>query len=308
MSKIEWTDEVWNPVTGCTKVSPGCRNCYAERMAKRLAGRCGYPADDPFRVRLHLDRLEQPLHWRKPRRVFVCSMGDLFHKNVPTHYIDSVLDVIAACPQHTFIVLTKRPHLIGAKLYDVSDETPIRALGGGDYLPNLWLGVSVEDQATADERIPHLLDTLAAVRFVSAEPLLGEVEIRGQLESCHDCDRCVGGRPDQCYTAYRLSALHPDGIHWLIIGGESGPGARPCDVQWIRDLLRQARAARVPVFVKQLGANATETCTVSGNGLRDLGWEDLGGERWRRRIPLTDPKGGDPAEWPLDLRVREWPR
>lgn len=234
-TKIQWTDETWNPITGCTKISPGCRNCYAERMAKRLAGRCGYPADDPFAVTIHLDRLRQPSRWRKPRRVFVCSMGDLFHEDVPLLDIWRVFDVMEAADRHTFQVLTKRPQ----RMAQASPPQP---------LPNVWLGVSVESRDQLD-RIDALGDTPAHVRFVSFEPLLGPI---------HNVDLT--------------------GIDWIIIGGESGPGARRCSVVWFRDLVRRARAARVPVFVKQLGS---------------YGWRH--------------PAGADPSEWPEDLRVREWP-
>jgi len=176
-TRIEWTDVSWNPVTGCSKVSRGCQFCYAERMAKRLAGRGGYPAENPFAVTLHPERLDEPLHWRKPRRVFVCSMGDLFHKDVPSGFITEVFAVMALCPQHTFQVLTKRPERMAEYLADedLPDYIDTMAcnygachanLDGRWPLPNVWLGTSVEDQATADERIPHLLRCPAAVRFV----------------------------------------------------------------------------------------------------------------------------------------------
>lgn len=216
-SKIEWTDQTWNPVTGCTKVSPGCRNCYAERMATRLGGRYGYPADEPFRVTMHPDRPDQPLRWRKPRHVFVVSMGDLFHADVPFDYIDAVFGVMATAYKHTFQVLTKRPERMrewfhrvedhpgmffgaGAMKHFASDEFGCfienyvngvanwreqgsLVVGDGRYgnrawpLPNVWLGTTVEDQQRADERIPLLLQCPAAVRFVSVEPMLGAVDL-----------------------------------------------------------------------------------------------------------------------------------
>ena len=179
-TKIEWTDYSWNPVTGCTPVSPGCKNCYAKRMTNRLRGRFGYPKDDPFKVTLREDRLEEPLHWKKPRRVFVCSMGDLFHKDVPDEFIDRILAVIALCPQHTFLGLTKRAD---RQLRYIADE-PVSSVGdaakdilgepvtAGDWpLPNLWLGVSVEDPGQY-ERVYWLKQTPAAVRFLSLEPML----------------------------------------------------------------------------------------------------------------------------------------
>lgn len=188
-SKIEWTEVTWNPVTGCTKVSEGCRNCYAERMSKRLAGRCGYPKDEPFRVTLHPEKLDEPLKWKKPRRIFVNSMGDLFHEDVPDDFLDRVFAVMAhaTCATcATFLILTKRPGRMQQYLSSLDRKDKIgRWLDTvGHYravawpIPNVWLGVSVENQATADERIPLLLQTPAAVRFVSCEPLLGPVDLR----------------------------------------------------------------------------------------------------------------------------------
>lgn len=231
ITKIEWADRSWNPVTGCTKVSEGCANCYAERMAKRLAGRAGYPRDEPFRVTEHWDRMKQPLHWRKPARVFVVSMGDLFHADVPESFIDKVLEVIAACPQHVFMVLTKRPQYMQQKLYGVTENAPIRTLGGGDYLPNLWLGVSAENQQRADERIPILLDTPAAVRFVSCEPLLGPIDLHLEQQS----------------EGHKLD--------WIVAGAESGPGRRKAEWDWFGDLRDQCEWFGVPFFLKQMEIN-----------------------------------------------------
>ena len=264
-SKIEWTERVWNPVTGCTKVSQGCKNCYAERMAKRLAGRCGYPADDPFRVTIHSDRLAQPLHWRKPSRVFVNSMSDLFHPDVPGGFIAAVFGIMAACPQHTFQVLTKRPARMKTWFEDLKSVGPanrcypaetcrahamnktldsVRSkLTGYDTrwpLPNVWLGVSAENQETADQRIPLLLQAPAAVRFVSCEPLLGPVDLAG----------ASGGND---YLGDHWDRNVGPGIDWVIAGGESGPGARPMHLDWARSLRDQCAAARVPFFFKQWG-------------------------------------------------------
>jgi len=218
-TKIEWCQnpdgtpgETWNPVTGCSKVSAGCANCYAERMVKRLAGRFGYPENNPFAVTLQEDRLEQPLRWTKPRGVFVCSMGDLFHEDVGDLALQLVFSIMASASEHTFYVLTKRPermrqwvrrlrwvrgvlplelppfrapHLltcVAAPQPDIDVEKAGGVPLEVDWVPsNVWLGVSVENQAAADERIPLLLDTPAAVRFVSCEPLLGRVDIRGAL-------------------------------------------------------------------------------------------------------------------------------
>jgi len=247
-TKIEWTEETWNPVTGCTKVSPGCANCYAERMAKRLAGRNGYPADEPFRVTLHPDRMDQPLRWKKPRRVFVCSMGDLFHDDVPGEFLALAFDKMRRTPQHTYQVLTKRA-------VDMWEWCRF------DYAPaNVWLGVTAEDQRHADERIPLLLQTPAAVRFVSVEPMLEALDLWQYLG---------------CATNPIGPAYGGQGIDWVIIGCESGPNRRPMDLDWAQSLVAQCRAAQVSVFVKQL--------SIAG------------------RVSY------DPAEWPEDLRVREYP-
>jgi len=173
-SKIEWTDAVWNPVTGCTPVSEGCANCYAGRMAKRLAGRFGYSKRHPFRPTLHRSRLSQPIDWRKPRRVFVCSMGDLFHENVPDEFIKDIWYTMLAAQQHTFQILTKRPQRAARWFETVWDAvSPLR---------NVWFGVSVEDQRAAEERIPALVACNASTYFVSCEPLLGPVDLSAYLE------------------------------------------------------------------------------------------------------------------------------
>jgi len=224
-TKIEWATETWNPVTGCSKTSPGCDNCYAERMPKRLAGRCGYPAvPNSFDVTLHPNRLEQPLKWKPSRRVFVCSMGDLFHEDVPFKYITEIFSVMARCPHHVFQVLTKRP---------------ARALEWFGYpsdfnlepLPNIWFGVTTEDQQRADERVPLLLQIPAAVRFVSAEPMLGPVDMR----PLHDHWSEGSGRL----------------VDWVICGAETGPGTRPMDLEWARNLRDQCASAGVPFFFKK---------------------------------------------------------
>lgn len=183
---IEWTDYSWNPITGCTPISEGCENCYARRMAQRLRGRFGYSADAPFKVTLHPDRLEEPFRWHKPRKVFVCSMGDLFHEQVPDEYIAKVWEVMSNASQHTFIVLTKRPQRmkefierLGWYIHD-REGNPTEAVldKGGKYtLKNVWLGVTAENQARADERIPILLGIPAEMRFVSVEPMLGPVDL-----------------------------------------------------------------------------------------------------------------------------------
>lgn len=480
MTGIQWTDETWNPVVGCSHVSEGCRFCYAETMDRRIRGIAGEefkPWTAPnaaYNVRLHPERLAAPLKWRKPRRVFVNSMSDLFHEQVPDEFIDRVFAVMALTPQHQYQVLTKRPERMRAYLRDMGahymaevdgeymerwGDAAVELTGdpcsaGGPIedcgwpLPNVWLGVSVEDQAAADSRIPLLLETPAAVRFLSCEPLLSAVDLsqwmsggsdnanqrghgggtrrigrvdsgagrlylegepqgghwsgtrlpEGTVHGGRDAvfdggapagvdggqpsvhprgdggqpqERRQGGQssgepgnsaarlqrgprspqpweaPDEAYAGSQTDSRagtgdprdgagrgvveggdraplrgydedhpqHRDGremegtlrrvgpIHWVIVGGESGPGARPCDLAWIRGIVEQCQAASVPVFVKQLGARPiSQYLAVCGKGA-DV---DESGERWAYR--LRDRKGGDPDEWPQDLRVREFPR
>lgn len=297
-TKIEWADAVWNPVTGCTKVSEGCRNCYAERMARRLAGRLGYPADEPFRVTLHPERLAEPLRWRKPRRIFVCSMGDLFHEDVPDAFIAQVWHRMHLAQEHTFLVLTKRADRMRSWVSHCGDAQalgwithngtpPAKAYAGtgiivGTHrawpLANVWLGVSAEDQRSADERIPLLLDTPAAVRFVSCEPLLGPVDLYGG-----DPDPRLGGTVagrGLSLEPFWLPEDDPSGpprpcVTWVIAGGESGPGARPCHPDWVRSLRDQCQAADVPFFFKQWGeyvhvAQMTEDCHRAVDAVHNL--------------------------------------
>jgi protein gp37 len=240
-TRIEWTASSWNVVTGCTKVSSGCAHCYAERMAKRLAGRAGYPAANPFTVTLHPEHLDDPLHWRKPRKVFVVSMGDLFHAAVPEMFIFDVWKVMERCPQHTFQVLTKRPERMAMLT---------NARRGGEImlplLPNVWAMTSVEDQATADARIPHLMRCRTAVRGVSYEPALGGVDFAPWLDA-----QPVSQRGHGILRVGRR--LVDPSLDWLIAGGESGPKARPAHPQWFRDVRDQCAAAGVPFFFKQQG-------------------------------------------------------
>ncbi|QRE81862.1 phage Gp37/Gp68 family protein [Rhodococcus ruber] len=254
---IEWTDATWNPVTGCTKVSPGCDHCYAEGIAHRFAGTKAYP--NGFEVTLRQERLDQPLRWRRPRRVFVNSMSDLFHHNVPDKYIAMVFSVMAAAPQHTFQVLTKRHARMRALLKSetfreqVFKTVAVQHPGDvmGDYwpLPNVWLGVSTESQQWADTRIPALLSTPAAVRFISAEPLLGPIDLAR-----------VGAPPFWCLGHGRPTVDCPNDLHlprhgidWVIVGGESGPGARPMHPDWVRHLRDQCTSSGVPFLFKQWG-------------------------------------------------------
>jgi protein gp37 len=348
---IQWTHipgykgETWNPTVGCTRVSPGCDHCYAFALhdqrhlanadaaravasqpsagsykpagARRAGHKLPLPPqyDVPFsKVQLLPDRLEQPLHWREPRAVFVDSMADLFHEDVPDGFIAQVwATMLHAAPQywlaedpvgtmsggHIFMVLTKRAErmrdlLTSPRFVDlVNEHVAVNYDPEMLPLPHIWLGVSAERQQEADERIPLLLDTPAAVRFVSYEPALGPIDFtRIDAEptglEMYRVNALTGrnrdmGRP--CRDVHRLD--------WLIVGGESGPHARPFDLEWARSAVEQGRAAGVPVFVKQTGA---------------LPWlRRTPGTESGARLRMRDRHGGDWSEWPEELRVREFP-
>lgn len=278
-SGIEWTDATWNPVTGCTKVSQGCKHCYAERDWSRLAHLPAYQGRAFTDVACHPDRLDQPLRWAKPRRIFVNSMSDLFHEDVADEFIDEVFAVMSLTPRHEFQILTKRPDRMRAYMRRI-DASPLlldiarrvisntRGIVSFRYdfawpLPHVWLGVSVEDQAAADQRIPLLLQTLAAVRWISAEPLLGPIELHALPHlhgygspHCSECGYPVTIDALNGYTACGPSAC--DGprvatLDWVVVGGESGPKARPMHPDWARSLRDQCAAAGVPFVFKQWG-------------------------------------------------------
>jgi protein gp37 len=319
---ISWTDDTWNPVRGCSLVSAGCKHCYAMKVAYRFSGP-GMPYEGlaemgpkgarwTGKVRLVPEHLADPLRWKKPRRIFVNSMSDLFHEGLSFEEIAAVFGVMAACPQHTFQVLTKRPEraaqffrwasngdatvesigriaaaISGLDLCDLSDGQPWP-------LPIVWLGVSAEDQKTADERIPHLLATPAAFRFVSYEPALGPVDFRfpgvTKRTKPEGFEAISPARQEEVIDAAARAEYMArlEIVDWVICGGESGHGARPMDVAWARSVVAQCHAAGVACFVKQLGA-------------RPFG--ELSGP-WI----LRDRKGGDWSEWPSHLRVREFPQ
>jgi protein gp37 len=214
-SAIEWTDATWNPVTGCTKITAGCDNCYAERFAERFRGVSGHPFENGFDLTLRPDRVLQPITWRRPRMIFVNSMSDLFHKEVPREFIDRVFDTMEAADWHVFQVLTKRSSLMRDYLQDRFTKR--------DCPQHIWCGVSVED-ARAKSRIRHLGDAPAGARFLSIEPLLGPV---GELDLTN--------------------------IHWVIAGGESGPRARPMDPAWVRQVRDECVRQDVAFFFKQWG-------------------------------------------------------
>lgn len=249
---IAWTETTWNPIRGCSRVSEGCRHCYAEAIAHRFSGP-GQPyeglttADGKWNgvVRVVEDHMNDPLTWRRPRLVFVNSMSDLFHESLPDTAIDCVFHVMEHAPQHQFQVLTKRVHRM--RPYHQRK---------GVVLPNVWMGVSVEDTGSWNERVSSLRDTPAAIRWVSVEPQLANI--------CPRESDLVG-------------------IDWLVIGGESGPDARPFDTRWARQWIELGRATGTAIFIKQLGSHAAYA------------------------LGMKSRKGGDMDEWPQDLRVREYP-
>ncbi len=229
-SKIEWTEMTWNPVTGCVKVSQGCKHCYAERMAKRLHAMGAPRYRNGFKVTLHDDLVDLPRKWRQPRLIFVNSMSDLFQASVPLAFIRRVFATMVECPQHTFQVLTKRSDRLAA----LADQLP--------WPDNVWMGVSVENAKTV-VRIRDLVRAPAAVRFLSCEPLLGP-----------------------------LDELPLDGIHWVIVGGESGPHARPMKPEWVESIQRQCRDAEVPFFFKQWGGVRKH---LTGRKLHDRTYDEM---------------------------------
>lgn len=215
-SKIEWTDATWNPVRGCTKISPGCAHCYAERFSERFRGVPGHPFEQGFDLRLIPEKLDDPLHWKKPKRVFVNSVSDLFHDGVPDDYIAKVADVMVRADWHTYQILTKRSD----RLCDLL-KTRLRVAASK---PHIWWGVSVENKKHGIPRIDHLRSSPATVRFLSVEPLLED-----------------------------LGTVDLHGINWVIVGGESGIGARPMERKWVVSIRRQCRLHGIPFFFKQWG-------------------------------------------------------
>jgi len=248
-TKIQWADASWNPISGCSKVSQGCKNCYAaelhDRRHKAYLRGAKLPTQyaKPFKtVQLHPERMEMPLHWKKPRRIFVNSTSDLFHPDVDHEFIADVFRVMERAVNHTFMILTKRPEEMLHWFNKYNAEDP---------LPNVWLGVSVENQAAADERIPLLLQTPAAVRFLSCEPLLGPVDLEKFIIK-RSWFRPFSG-PINPKLSTPLSGDDVIMINWVIAGGESGAGARPTHPDWMRGLRNQCIQAGVPFFLKQWG-------------------------------------------------------
>ncbi len=313
-TSIEWTDKTWNPTRGCSLVSPGCTNCYAMKFAHRFSGKGGrYEGLTRLRtkggpvwtgkVRSVPEMLEAPLRWKKPRKVFVNSMSDLFHEDVSFDFIAAVFGVMASTPHHTYQVLTKRPENMrrwfelmarAGNVQSVLHQAVKVAMGYHHKrrpavnlpawpLPNVWLGVSCESQAQV-ERLDMLRQVPAVVRFVSFEPLLGPIE-RVNLE----------------------------GIHWTIMGGESGRQARPCALEWIESLVRQTLRAGAAPFVKQLGSYVVSEHRTAPKELMSRPDElepyhfAPNGEVWAWRAGLTDSAGSDLSSWPLHMQVRQWP-
>lgn len=289
---IEWTDATWNPTTGCDRLSPGCDHCYALDMAGRLKlmGSAGYQNDgDPrtsgpgFALTLHGDRMDQPIRWKRPRKIFVNSMSDLFHKDVPDYFILDVWQTMSAAPQHTFQVLTKRPQRMasfcsrlawnGGEPY-LTDDPPYRE----DPLPNVWLGTSIESDRYAF-RADYLRRTPAAVHFLSCEPLLGPLLSLRLGFTCISCDG-TGRMPGENWVAqgpvapncYRCNGLgsHPNPIDWVIVGGESGPKARPMAPSWVRDIRDHCDNSGTPFLFKQWGAWAPCGFSASPTGWRSI--------------------------------------
>ena len=240
-SSIEWTEATWNPVTGCTKISPGCKHCYAERMSLRLQAMGQRNYANGFDLTLHERMLEKPLSWKKPQLIFVNSMSDLFHDEVPVDFILKVFNVMRRASWHQFQVLTKRSE----RLLELNSQI--------DWPDNVWMGVSVENQDYTF-RIDHLRETDAVTKFLSLEPLLGP-----------------------------LSGLNLNGINWVIVGGESGPGARPMLEDWVSQIRDQCNVVSVPLFVKQMGGS------------------------WAQVNKAKSKKGGNMSEWRTDLRIRDYP-
>ncbi|HEY3787276.1 MAG TPA: phage Gp37/Gp68 family protein [Urbifossiella sp.] len=238
---MEWTDCTWNALTGCTKISPGCAHCYAARLSKRLKlmGQANYRND--FQLTLHPHMLDLPLKWKKPRKIFVNSMSDLFHTAVPEDYIHRVFETMVKADWHQYQILTKRAD----RLEEIAPRLPWR--------PHIWQGVSVEN-ADYQFRIDHLRRTAARVKFLSIEPLIGPIQ-----------------------------NLNLDGIHWVIVGGESGPNCRPMEIAWVREIVLACETQNVPLFFKQTG------------------------ERLARTLKLKSRKGGEASELPQEMRVRQFP-
>jgi protein gp37 len=346
-TKITWTNRVWNPCRGCSPASPGCEHCYAEAMARRFPWGAKVTSKKGRwngKVELLDAKLGDPLRWREPSLVFVNSVSDLFHPAVPFDFVAAVFGVMAAARKHTFQVLTKRPERM-AQFFAWLQCEWLEARSSSGYnprstqadlctaaaishgvkpggplitasvtamwpLPNVWLGATAEDQLRLDDRWGYLNHCPAAVRFLSLEPMLGPIDLDRKLGRWSECPACGEGvklDEDGCCATCGEDAYRW-GVDWVIVGGESGPRARPCDARWIRNVVAKCRKAEVPCFVKQLGRYAL-------GGPRDI--EEVNAIREKREIRRGCPDGtwrlaldGEarlPALWPHDLRVQEYP-
>lgn len=299
-TKIEWADHTWSPWRGCTKVSGGCKFCYAETLSKRNTAVLGEWGPNGKRV-VNKD-WNKPITWDRAakksgeqKRIFP-SLCDPFEERDDLIEIrDRFWDVVSETPHLDWLILTKRPE-------NLNRMVPWTAAHAGQYRDrfweNVWLGTSVENQATTDERIPRLLEIPAAVRWLSVEPLLGPIDLSNHLRP--HCPGCCGPLSDHLVCT-ECEWCSDDGccINWVVVGGESGPHARPCDLQWIRSIVKQCKDAGVPVFVKQLGSKPFDSSlriSIDGENSHARAWH------------CDHPKGGDPDEWPADLKVQEFPR
>lgn len=297
-TSIEWTEKSWNPLAAyyegkrgwmCSKPSRGCKGCYSENMNVRLGNGLRYTPENVAKVEWKLVNLDEPAKWRKPSMCFVESMGDLFHESLPDDLIGAIWSKMLEFPQHTFQVLTKRAGRMRELITRFTEEARRKGLRDADHI---WVGVSVEDQEQAIKRIPELIGTPAAVRFLSIEPMLGPVELWTITGLDGD------GPNSQLYWIGQDA-----GIDWIVVGGESGRGARPCEREWIESIVRQCKMAGVPVFVKQLGAAYSDPVNgVAGKSLKVH--QDAAGLISQR---LKHGKGADVNEWPDSLKVREMP-
>lgn len=320
-STIDWTDTTWNPISGCTKVSQGCAFCYAERQFPRVYGHQEVEDTASSRhvirprrftdVLLHPERLDYPRRWKEPRRIFVNSMSDLFHPDVPDSFIGRVFCAMAEAYWHTFQVLTKRTARMLRLLQHPPRSFPV-AMIAGDVLPNVWIMTSAEDQRSADERLPLLLQTPAAVRGVSLEPLLGST--------------LLNSWPTRMFlrTVGCDGAAARAGLDWVIVGGESGPRTRPMHPEWALSILQECAAASVPCFMKQTGAWRPALWTAQVTKGRQWGTLNRAGQWFPQTTPWNGKqgndsetgeyvmislpnKGNDPTAWPDAFRVRQFP-
>lgn len=286
ITTIEWTDRSWNPIAAyfkgnrgwmCSKPSPGCKNCYAEKINLRLGNGLRYTPENVAKVEWRLVNLTEPGRWRKPQRVFVESMGDLFHEALPDEMIWEVWYAMIYYHRHRFQVLTKRAD----RMRTLVERFKARDSRNADHI---WLGVSVENQEQADRRIPELLKIPAAIRFLSCEPLLGPVDLH-HVDDGYGNGLTFDALSSKLGIGYGINNEYARRIDWVIVGGESGSGSRPFHLDHARSIIAQTEAANVPVFVKQVGA------------------KPVGSGEWN----IRDRKGGNPDEWPDDLRIREFP-